>query len=150
VLNRPAENWRDSGFDDSLWQTGAGGFGGPGVLNAISRTPWETPGIWLRTTFENVAARSGDLKLTVYHDEDVEVYLNGVLALRRAGHVTEYQSFDLQAEAARTLRAGRNVLAVHCLQTAGAQFVDVGLGRQDVTVEAGKPHDLLLDGPPEN
>jgi hypothetical protein len=89
------------------------------------------------------------LKLQVYHDEDIEVFVNGVLALRRGGHVTEYEQFDLPAEAAAAIKPGRNILAVHCLQTAGAQFVDVGLGRAAGAASDHKPHNLLLDGPPE-
>jgi beta-galactosidase len=150
VLARPSGNWRETGFDDSTWRTGKGGFGSPSIPNAKTHTLWETSEIWLRATFQSSQPEASGLKLQVYHDEDVEVFVNGVLALRRAGHVTEYEQFDLPPEAAAAIKPGRNVLAVHCLQTAGAQFVDVGLGRAAGSPSDQKPHDLLLDGPPEN
>ena len=63
----------------------------------------------------------------MYHDEDAEVYLNGVLATKTSGFVVRYKQFPISAEALRTLHPGRNVLAVHCHQTTGGQFIDVGL-----------------------
>ncbi len=148
VFDRPDDAWREPGFDDARWRSGTAGFGSPGVMNAKSQTPWNSAEIWLRTTFEWSQTEPPELKLWVYHDEDITVYLNGALALHRVGHATEYQPFDLPIEARAAIRPGRNLIAVHCLQTAGAQFVDVGLGRPAVAWNAGKQHDLLLDGPP--
>ena len=98
-------HWREPGFDDARWRSGTAGFGSPGVMNAKSHTPWNSAEIWLRTTFEWSQTEPPELKLWVYHDEDITVYLNGVLALHRVGHVTEYQSFDLPIEA-RSDQAG--------------------------------------------
>jgi hypothetical protein len=85
TLTRPSNDWTEPGFDDRDWRTGIGGFGNPGVLNAKRQTPWETSEIWLRTSFDGAGTKAGELKFTVYHDEDIEVYLNGILAFRRGG-----------------------------------------------------------------
>jgi len=66
-------------------------------------------------------------QLYIHHDEDAEVYLNGTLVSRLAGHTTGYEVVPLDRAAAAALRKGRNVLAVHCRQTRGGQYIDVGL-----------------------
>ena len=82
--------------------------------------------IWLRTTFR-LAAIPKTLRMTLHHDEDVEVYLNGKLVFQKAGHVSKYQTHDITRESADVLQTGKNVIAVHCKQTVGGQFIDLGL-----------------------
>ena len=65
--------------------------------------------------------------MTLQHDEDVEVYLNGKLVFQNTGHVSEYQTHDISSESADVLQTGKNVVAVHCRQTVGGQFIDLGL-----------------------
>ncbi|MBM4088238.1 MAG: hypothetical protein FJ276_02225 [Planctomycetes bacterium] len=60
----------------------------------------------------------------IHHDEDAVVFLNGVRVLRRTGYTTEYETEEIASSA---LRAGRNVLAIHCRQTGGGQYIDAGL-----------------------
>jgi hypothetical protein len=42
---------------------------------------------------------------------------------------------DITPEARATLKPGRNILAIHCHNKAGGQFVDAGL----VLLDEGKP-----------
>jgi hypothetical protein len=63
----------------------------------------------------------------LHHDEDTEVYLNGVEAARLPRWTSGYVEVPVRAEAARTLRAGRNVMAIHCRQNSGGQYIDAGL-----------------------
>ena len=67
------------------------------------------------------------LKLEAYHDEDLRVYLNGVLTAELPGFIDHYEQYDLRLEAVAALLPGTNTLAVHCHQTTGGQYVDVGL-----------------------
>jgi hypothetical protein len=52
-------------------------------------------------------------RLRVNHTGDCEVYLNGVLALRREGRLRSYENFEIEPAALKTLHAGKNVIAVH-------------------------------------
>jgi len=121
----PADAWAAPGFDDSGWKEGKAGFGALGWGAKIG-TPWTTGDIWLRRRF-TLAERPAAPLLRIFHDEDVEVYLNGVLACRDGGFQTGYDDFEIEARAAATLKTGENTIAVHCRQTAGGQFIDVGL-----------------------
>ena len=126
TLEKPADGWYRPDFDAGSWKEGVGGFGTRGTPGAVVRTEWKTADIWLRREF-TLAAPAGEVVLLMHHDEDAEVYLNGVLAARTRGYVTDYEEFAVSPEAAKALRPGKNVLAVHCHQTKGGQYIDVGL-----------------------
>jgi hypothetical protein len=62
--------------------------------------------------------------LRIHHDEDVEVYLDGKLLLERKGYTTGYILVPIDQQ---LLRPGRRLLAVHCKQTGGGQYIDAGI-----------------------
>ena len=93
----------------------------------LVHTVWNTDDIWLRRQFTLGTEDLRGLKLEAHHDEDLEVYLNGVLAAKLPGFIERYEQFDLRPEAVAALKPGLNTLAVHCHQTTGGQYVDVGL-----------------------
>lgn len=127
TTTKPREDWFKPGFDASSWKEGASGFGTGITPGARVNTLWETPDIWLRRDFNLGVEEIAGLKLRVYHDEDAEIYLNGVLALKLTGFFTDYREFEITPEAARALRPGSNTIAVHCHQTGGGQCIDVGV-----------------------
>jgi hypothetical protein len=122
----PERGWMKPAFDDAGWKTGPAGFGTRGTPGTVVRTTWNTADIWLRKSF-TVDRIPGSLALDLHHDDDVEVYLNGRPILRSRGFLTAYRRIDLPAFAVRLLRKGTNTLAVHCMQTTGGQYIDVGL-----------------------
>lgn len=127
-LEKPAEGWQKPDFDDAQWKEGPGGFGTKMTPGAVVRTEWKTHDIWLRRTFE-MPDTKGDLSLLVHHDEDVEVYINGILAATSTGFTTDYEELSISKEALASLKPGKNVFAVHCKQTQGGQYIDVGMIR---------------------
>ncbi|HEV3085220.1 MAG TPA: glycoside hydrolase family 2 TIM barrel-domain containing protein [Gemmataceae bacterium] len=126
-LEKPAGDWFKPDFDDSAWKGGQGGFGTKGTPGAVVRTQWKTSDIWLRRDFELPETKLASPHFQVHHDEDVEIYLNGVLAAKAPGFTTDYEELPISAEALATLKPGKNKLAVHCKQTTGGQYIDVGI-----------------------
>lgn len=127
ALEDQTDGWESPAFDDSGWRAAPGGFGTRGTPGAVVRTEWNTARIWIRRSFELAARPSGEPALLIHHDEDAEVYLNGVLAASVTGYTTDYTLVPIRGEAAATLKAGRNSLAIHCRQTRGGQYIDAGL-----------------------
>ncbi|MDB5310066.1 MAG: uidA [Gemmataceae bacterium] len=123
----PGEGWEKPGFDPAKWEEADGGFGTKGTPGAVVRTEWKTPDIWLRRAFELTDLPKGDVLLRIHHDEDAEVYVNGVLAAKTSGFTSDYVEIPLTAGGRKALKAGQNVIAVHCHQTTGGQYIDVGL-----------------------
>jgi hypothetical protein len=127
----PATNWYATNFDASAWSTGPGGFGTAGTPGAVVRTTWNTSDIWLRRTFNPGALtpqQITNLIFYVHHDEDVQIYINGVLAGSAAGYITSYSFLSMTpAGQSAILPNATNTLAVHCHQTVGGQYVDVGI-----------------------
>ncbi|MFG0294432.1 MAG: sugar-binding domain-containing protein, partial [Maioricimonas sp. JB045] len=124
TYRRPAEGWRTVTFDEAGWKEGAGGFGMPETPGSRVGTYWQTNNLWLRKRFE-VESIPEKPALLIHHDEDAEVYINGRRAAAFKGYITEYKVVPLSAEAKTLLRRGENVMAVHCRQTGGGQFIDV-------------------------
>jgi len=129
TTDRPGGDWFAPGYDDSEWLRGESGFGQEGTPGSVVRTAWRTPDIWMRRTFELEAGEGEPVALWIHHDEAAEVYLNGVLAAKTSGYLTEYDVVDIAGAAQQRLCPGVNTLAVHCHQTVGGQYIDVGLVR---------------------
>ena len=63
----------------------------------------------------------------MFHDEDFEAYVNGILAGKASGFTTDYEQIDMTPEGEAALKPGPNTMAVHCHQTIGGQYIDVGI-----------------------
>jgi hypothetical protein len=129
TTEKPGEGWEKSDFNDAAWQEGEGGFGEPSTPGSKVRTNWKTPDIWLRRTIDLPSGPLDGLSINIHHDEDAEVYINGVQALAMRGYITEYVPQPLDAKALAAVKPGKNVIAVHCKQTGGGQYIDVGVSR---------------------
>jgi len=129
TTRRPADGWFKPDFDAAAWKEGKSGFGTEGTPGAIVNTTWDTPNIWLRCDFTLPEGKWDNIGLNVHHDEDVEIYINGVQAATATGYTTAYEPLPLNGAAKATLKPGKNLLAVHCRQTGGGQYIDVGLAQ---------------------
>jgi len=126
TLRRPAKEWNQTNFDDAAWTSGNGGFGSRDTPGSRIGTIWATNAIWLRKPFplDKVPAKPA---LLIHHDERARVFINGTRVLDKEGFTTEYHVIPLTDDARAALQTGDNLLAVHCSQTGGGQFIDVHL-----------------------
>jgi hypothetical protein len=135
TMEQPGAGWEKPGFDDSSWKEGKGGFGSPGTPGAVIGTEWRTSNIWIRRTFRADTAANDLLGLKLHHDEDTEIYLNGRQVAALSGYVGDYLT-TLDNALSKALVAGDNLLAIHCRNSVGGQFIDAGI---EVGTELKKP-----------
>ena len=128
----PDSDWMKSDFNDKDWQVGPAGFGSIGTPGGIIRTDWRSSDIWVRREFtanlsNNPNGKPSKPILRLHHDEDVEIYINGVLAARANRWTSGYVDLPISDAAIQAIRNGTNCLAVHCHQKTGGQYIDVGI-----------------------
>ncbi|MCW5940866.1 MAG: hypothetical protein KIS66_01455 [Fimbriimonadaceae bacterium] len=129
TINEPPAGWETLDFRDAAWKSGPGVIGSEGTPGANVRTPWTTDRVWLRREFTLAAKPAADLRLYVHHDEDADVYLNGVRIASLKGYTTDYIAVPLPPDALAAFRTRRNVLAAHVRNTRGGQCFDAGFVR---------------------
>jgi len=125
TFSKPSDNWIQSNFEDADWKKGPGGFGRPETPGTAVRTIWDSDQIWLRRRF-TLRRLPEHFFLNIHHDEHVEVYLNGTQILKRPDYLVRYVAIELEAKVRKDFRPGINLIAVHCRNTGGGQYVDVG------------------------
>ncbi len=124
TIEAPPSNWMQAGFNDSGWKTGPATFGN----FDFCRTKWTTSDIWIRREFTVPQGKYSNLHFTAYYDEDISIYVNGVLASKEPGYSPGYEDLDIRPEAAALLKPGAKIMiAAHCHQTYGGQIIDLGL-----------------------
>jgi len=125
-----SEGWNKETFNDNHWKTGAAPFGNEGPV----ATAWTGRHIFIRRSFNLDQLPGKPLFLKLRHDDNVEVYLNGKQVYATEGWVHKYSYIRLD-NAEGLLHKGSNLLAIHCANTAGGQFIDAGLVTEAPVVE---------------
>ena len=129
TTDEPAASWPAPEFDDLEWRTGTAPFGGGKPEGVPLRTPWTAPRIWLRQSFDWTGGSADGLYFVLAHDEDATILINGVEAASVPKFSTGYVMVPVSPQGSAALRQGRNLIAVHCRQSQGAQAIDVGIVR---------------------
>ena len=96
-------------------EKGRGGFQhAPGA-----KSSWTTPEIWLTTELNLPEGfETKPLFMSIFHDEDVQIYVNGTKIFEESGFNVRHEGRILRKN---PFCAGRNVIAAHCVQTGGGQ-----------------------------
>lgn len=116
----PGEDWMKENFDDSKWKTGVGPFDN----NDVAPTKWVKRDIYVRRVFDLQQIDTSVLLKTV-HDDDCEIFLNGEKVYSSA-LIRKYKYTAIQ----NLLKKGKNVLAVHGINTGGDAWLDFGLSAE--------------------
>jgi hypothetical protein len=121
--------WTKPDFSAAGWMSGVGGFGTKGTPGAVIGTRWDTDDIWIRRQVklpENL--NPAQVQFVVYHDEDVQIFVDGVPAASEPGYNGAYKPLPISSDAKALLKPGATVtIAAHCHQTTGGQDIDIGL-----------------------
>ncbi|MXV51472.1 glycoside hydrolase family 2 [Pedobacter sp. HMF7647] len=131
TFTKPDENWFAGKFNDASWKSGEGGFGTSFTPGSSVKTVWDTKDIWIRQEFtlgdlENI--NFDDLALYMHHDENCEVYINGVEAAVRKDVTGAYGLTPMSDASKKALIPnGKNMIAIHCHQENGGQYIDAGI-----------------------
>lgn len=134
TFERPTNgDWYSKTFDDTKWKKGDAGFGTKETPGSVARTIWNTSDIWLRQEFNLGDLSKTDKKnlvLFLHHDDDCEVYINGIKAADAKNYTSGYAMTQISQAAKDALVAnGKNVIAIHCHQKAGGQYIDAGISK---------------------
>ncbi|MDB5130542.1 MAG: glutaminase [Mucilaginibacter sp.] len=129
----PTGNWTDLPYNDSNWKTGTAPFSDD---KTKAKTLWTSKNIWVRRTFTINDLNIDKLVLKIFHDDNVEVYLNGKEVYNFEGWVSDFKLVSLKDKFKNKLKKGENVLAIHCANTAGGAWLDAGLV-DEVKAKAG-------------
>lgn len=120
TFTEPAQNWFGQNFDDSKWQKGSAPFGD----DEISKTKWTTNNLYYRRTFTIDELSKAKKYLSLNHDDNVLVYLNGKTIYQKEGWVHEFINIPIEDG---ILKKGENVLAIHVKNSAGGRHLDAGI-----------------------
>lgn len=128
-----SRHWYDEDFDDTQWAQGKGAFahGLNSSWDGLALTDWNTSQIFMRRWFkmgEITPENLAKLRFMVFHDDDIEVYINGVWAATQSGCNFNYAPLDISSEALASLRPGEwNLIAIAGKQGGGQQVMDLGI-----------------------
>ncbi|UII21466.1 glutaminase family protein [Fulvivirga ligni] len=123
--SKPAEGWKAVDFDDSSWKTTEAPFGDN---PSTAKTVWKSHDLYVRREFTlKKGFDASNWQLKISHDDNIKIFINGEQVFEKVGWDTKYNFVDLKAAAKKSLKVGKNVLAIHILNTAGGAWLDAGL-----------------------
>jgi len=125
--SNPGADWMKTDANVSTWKSGKAPFG---TAENKPATLWTSHDIWMKRSFDFNGTIQSQFILFLRHDDNIEVYLNGERIYSKRGWLNGYTYYKLDDVAKAKLKKGRNVLALHCENTAGGGWLDVGLGQQ--------------------
>ncbi|TBO40969.1 glutaminase family protein [Pedobacter kyonggii] len=125
-FDKPETGWENNSYNDNSWKKAEAPFGD----DHSAKTKWNSDDLYFRRTFsvDNISATKKYLKLN--HDDNVIVYLNGKVIYKRNGWVSDYIYVPIEDG---NLKTGKNILAIHCKNTAGGRHLDAGIVEEDTS-----------------
>lgn len=122
--NPSSSDWMNNDFDDSQWKNGQAPFGNN---RGVAKTYWTGRNIWMRREFNLDKTDFKEPILKLQHDDDVKVYLNGSLIYEARCCAGKYLMLPMSNEMKSKLKKGKNLFAIHVINTGGGAVLDVGI-----------------------
>ena len=125
---KPSGKWTELSYNDRRWESGEGAFGTQGS-EYLAKTDWRLPqrDIYVRRIVnidQDITDRNLWLEFT--HDDGVEIYVNGILAVKKGGTGRNVMR-KLPDEVVKSLKQGENIIAAYCENTGGPGILDFGI-----------------------
>ncbi len=144
-----------AGFSDTAnWQLNkTGGFGTQTASFDAPNTVWNNNVIYIRRTFDVTAdmlaaiQKASKVSLFIGYDEAPTLYLNGEQLVSYTGYNSKLEEKDITAAFKSLVKEGTNYLAVSGSQTAGGQYLDVGIGFAVEKLDITEKDDVLQADP---
>ncbi|SDK53066.1 protein of unknown function [Pedobacter sp. ok626] len=126
----PTAGWEKTDYNDHDWKTGNAPFG-----DSDAKTQWKSDNLWMRREFnlDNIDVKG--LNLRINHDDNIDLFLNGVKVYNCNCWTSKYVYIPIDEKIKGVLRKGKNVLAAHVKNTAGGQWLDIGLAVEKPAAE---------------
>lgn len=138
--SNPTANWYERDASETGWTNGYGAFGTKSEYDGVT-TEWsDLSQYYIR---RHVTLTEEDLKSDLWiiysHDDNFELYINGVKLAEATNGETWRQNVKvhLQGTSRDALVAGDNVIAFHVINTRGGALADVGLFRNALGFHPG-------------
>ena len=129
----PGKGWEQPEFKESFWQTdGEGAFGSKEIKEV--KTPWITPDIWVRreVKVDPYVAEHKKMYVRYSHDDDLQLYINGILLVDAGEGRWNNRKAELTAEMVESIKqSGKALIAAHCMNRGGKALLDFGLYAED-------------------
>lgn len=128
TTSEPSGDWYATDYKPQGWKSGEGAFGSV-PQEALARTMWDTPSIWVRRNVDITRPIDGKaVYLNYSHDDDVIIYVNGIKVVDTGNQCHKEVRLQLPENVVSTLKPGKdNVIAAWCHDRGGLAFLDFGL-----------------------
>ena len=111
TTQNPGNHWTEARFRRQRLEGRPGGVRHRSARDSSATPTGQTHDIWLRREITLPEGEHPHLQFVAYHDEDVEIYVNGVLAAEESGFTTSYVPLEISRQARavdETRREGRD------------------------------------------
>lgn len=126
----PAAGWEKADYNDEDWKTGNAPFG-----DGEAKTQWKSDQLWMRREFNLDKIELKGLNLMINHDDNIQLFLNGVEVYSCNCWTGKYVYIPIDEKVKGALKKGKNVIAAYIKNTAGGQWLDVGLAVEKPAAE---------------
>jgi hypothetical protein len=119
---KPADGWVGTDFNTDAWKSRTAPFG---FEKEEGKAISKTNNTWFRRTYNLIAtSANNNILLKLNHNDNSEVYINGQQVDKKTGWTDQYDYIPVSKE---LLKSGKNVLAVHLVNVAVGNWLDIDL-----------------------